>query len=37
VGQVKGFDNSSGIVVKQRPLAGQKVSAGATVDFEVSK
>jgi beta-lactam-binding protein with PASTA domain len=37
VGQVRGFDNPSGIVVKQRPLAGQKVSAGATVDFEVSK
>jgi beta-lactam-binding protein with PASTA domain len=37
VGQVRGFDNSSGIVVKQRPLAGQKVRAGETVDFEVSK
>jgi beta-lactam-binding protein with PASTA domain len=27
---------SGGIVVKQRPLAGQKVSAGAAIDFEIS-
>jgi beta-lactam-binding protein with PASTA domain len=41
VGQVRtisgGIDSSSGIVVKQRPSAGQKVSAGAVIDFEVAK
>jgi len=35
LGQVRRV-RSSGIVVKQHPIPGQKISAGTTVDFEIS-
>jgi beta-lactam-binding protein with PASTA domain len=36
-GKVRGESGTAGVIVKQSPAAGQRVTAGATISFEVKQ